>query len=125
MWRPDRGTRNGTAGAPARSGSDGGQYVRDFARHGAGIRSGSTLRRRRSGRTDVAGSRSGTVGDLSRRHDFGRRKGVGDAAIQGSIVVTGMLPQPYLLFLGDERDPAHAKTAFGLRDWARDRCVGE
>ena len=35
------------------------------------------------------------------------------------------LPQPYLLFLGDEIDEAHAKTAFGLRDWARKRCVGE
>ena len=35
------------------------------------------------------------------------------------------LPQPYLLFLGDEMDEAHAKTAFGLRDWARERCVGE
>ena len=35
------------------------------------------------------------------------------------------LPQPYLLFLGDISEPAYAKTAFGLRDWAGDRCVGE
>lgn len=35
------------------------------------------------------------------------------------------LPQPYLLFLGDVTDPGFAKTAFGLRDWARDRCIGE
>lgn len=35
------------------------------------------------------------------------------------------LPQPYLLFLGDTDDPGYAKTAFGLRDWAGDRCVGE
>ena len=35
------------------------------------------------------------------------------------------LPYPYLLFLGDTTEPAYAKTAFGLRDWARDRCVGE
>lgn len=35
------------------------------------------------------------------------------------------LPQPYLLFLGDTTDPGYAKTAFGLRDWAGDRCVGE
>jgi uncharacterized NAD-dependent epimerase/dehydratase family protein len=35
------------------------------------------------------------------------------------------LPQPYLLFLGDVTAPANAKTAFGLRDWARERCVGE
>lgn len=35
------------------------------------------------------------------------------------------LPQPYLLFLGDVTEPAFAKTAFGLRDWAPERCVGE
>ena len=35
------------------------------------------------------------------------------------------LPAPYLLFLGDTVEPGYAKTAFGLRDWARDRCVGE
>ncbi|PSJ38549.1 DUF1611 domain-containing protein [Allosphingosinicella deserti] len=35
------------------------------------------------------------------------------------------LPQPYLLFLGDTIEPGFAKTAFGLRDWARDKCVGE
>lgn len=35
------------------------------------------------------------------------------------------LPQPYLLFLGDTTIPGYAKTAFGLRDWAGDRCVGE
>lgn len=37
----------------------------------------------------------------------------------------GALPTPYLLFLGDTVEPGYAKTAFGLRDWARDRCVGE
>lgn len=36
-----------------------------------------------------------------------------------------VLPTPYLLFLGDVHDPAYAKTAFGLRDWAGERCVGE
>ena len=35
------------------------------------------------------------------------------------------LPQPYLLFLGDVTDPGFAKTAFGLRDWAAERCIGE
>src|SRR6185312_8355762 len=35
------------------------------------------------------------------------------------------LPQPYLLFVGDITVPRFAKTAFGLCDWARDRCVGE
>ena len=36
-----------------------------------------------------------------------------------------VLPQPHLLFLGDVAEPGFAKTAFGLRDWAGDRCVGE
>lgn len=35
------------------------------------------------------------------------------------------VPQPYLLFLGDTTEAAYAKTAFGLRDWAPERCVGE
>ena len=35
------------------------------------------------------------------------------------------LPQPYLLFLGDTVETGYAKTAFGLRDWAPERCVGE
>ena len=39
--------------------------------------------------------------------------------------VSTVLPSPYLLFLGDATVPAYAKTAFGLRDWAGDRCVGE
>jgi uncharacterized NAD-dependent epimerase/dehydratase family protein len=36
-----------------------------------------------------------------------------------------VLPQPHLLFLGDVTEPGFAKTAFGLRDWAGERCVGE
>ena len=36
-----------------------------------------------------------------------------------------VLPSPYLLFLGDVTDPTYAKTAFGLHDWARERCSGE
>ena len=35
------------------------------------------------------------------------------------------LPEPYLLFLGDVTEPDYAKTAFGLRDWAPERCIGE
>jgi uncharacterized NAD-dependent epimerase/dehydratase family protein len=35
------------------------------------------------------------------------------------------LPAPYLLFLGDATEPGYAKTAFGLRDWIPERCVGE
>ena len=35
------------------------------------------------------------------------------------------LPYPYLLFLGDVQEPSYAKTAFGLKDWAPDKCVGE
>jgi uncharacterized NAD-dependent epimerase/dehydratase family protein len=35
------------------------------------------------------------------------------------------LPSPYLLFLGDATEPGFAKTAFGLKDWAPERCLGE
>lgn len=35
------------------------------------------------------------------------------------------LPQPYLLFLGDTTCLQDAKTAFGLRDWAHEHCIGE
>ncbi|HEY2782418.1 MAG TPA: DUF1611 domain-containing protein [Steroidobacteraceae bacterium] len=41
------------------------------------------------------------------------------------VAVTPKLPNKYLLFLGDVNDPGYAKTAFGLRDWAPNRCVGE
>jgi uncharacterized NAD-dependent epimerase/dehydratase family protein len=35
------------------------------------------------------------------------------------------LPQPYLLFLGDVTVRGFAKTAFGLKDWVPQLCVGE
>jgi len=35
------------------------------------------------------------------------------------------LPGPYLLFLGNTTEPGYAKTAYGLRDWAPERCLGE
>ncbi len=35
------------------------------------------------------------------------------------------LPQPYLLFLGDVTEAPYVKTAFGLRDWVPEQCVGE
>ena len=43
----------------------------------------------------------------------------------GALADAIVLPQPYLLFLGDTTEPSFAKTAFGLADWAADRCVGE
>ena len=50
---------------------------------------------------------------------------ISGAAGRGLGANTLVLPQPYLLFLGDTTEPAFAKTAFGLRDWAPDRCIGE
>ena len=35
------------------------------------------------------------------------------------------LRPPYLLFLGRVKSESDAKTAFGLRDWARDACLGQ
>jgi uncharacterized NAD-dependent epimerase/dehydratase family protein len=49
----------------------------------------------------------------------------GAPAVAAPRIQEGGLPQPYLLFLGDTTDPGYAKTAFGLRDWAGDLCVGE
>ena len=48
-----------------------------------------------------------------------------EAEAAASPPPTLALPQPYLLFLGDTVEPGYAKTAFGLRDWAADKCVGE
>src|SRR6185295_2142509 len=42
-----------------------------------------------------------------------------------SAQVIRKLPQPFLLFLGDVSVESQAKTAFGLRDWARQQCIGE
>jgi uncharacterized NAD-dependent epimerase/dehydratase family protein len=39
--------------------------------------------------------------------------------------ITVDVPGPYLLFLGDITEAPYAKTAFGLRDWAPGKCVGE
>ncbi len=36
-----------------------------------------------------------------------------------------VIPEPCLLFLGDTTVAGYAKTAFGLRDWAAERCLGE
>nr|WP_047169335.1 DUF1611 domain-containing protein [Sphingomonas sp. Y57] len=35
------------------------------------------------------------------------------------------LAKPYVLFIGDVEHPAYAKTAFGLRDWVPEACVGQ
>jgi len=43
----------------------------------------------------------------------------------GPATLVVALPAPYLLFLGDVTEAGFAKTAFGLRDWARELCVGE
>lgn len=44
-----------------------------------------------------------------------------DESLAGAL----QLPHPYLLFLGDTTEPGYAKTAFGLADWAPERCIGE
>jgi len=35
------------------------------------------------------------------------------------------LKKPYLLLVGDMENPRNAKTAFGLRDWTPEACVGQ
>lgn len=51
--------------------------------------------------------------------------GVQERTVDRSELPVGQLPQPYLLFLGDTVEAGFAKTAFGLRDWAPELCVGE
>ena len=45
--------------------------------------------------------------------------------VPANDVARFVLPHPHLLFLGDVVEPGFAKTAFGLRDWAGERCIGE
>lgn len=47
------------------------------------------------------------------------------AAVRPTHVTGHKLPAPYLLFLGDTDEAGFAKTAFGLRDWAADKCLAE
>ncbi|HLT91117.1 MAG TPA: DUF1611 domain-containing protein [Woeseiaceae bacterium] len=55
-----------------------------------------------------------------------RRGDRGSAAESVSTGTPGLvLPQPYLLFLADATEARFAKTAFGLRDWAGGKCIGE
>jgi uncharacterized NAD-dependent epimerase/dehydratase family protein len=35
------------------------------------------------------------------------------------------LKKPYLLLIGDMENPVNAKTAFGLRDWTPEACIGQ
>jgi uncharacterized NAD-dependent epimerase/dehydratase family protein len=35
------------------------------------------------------------------------------------------IDKPYLLMIGDTENPLNAKTAFGLRDWALEACIGQ
>ena len=58
---------------------------------------------------------------LRRATDGGLETQVAERAGNSPFV----LPAPYLLFLGDTVEPGYAKTAYGLRDWAPERCVGE
>ncbi|HEY1076548.1 MAG TPA: DUF1611 domain-containing protein [Fontimonas sp.] len=41
------------------------------------------------------------------------------------FATTVVLRRPYLLFLGEATHYSQAKTAFGLRDWAPESCVGQ
>src|SRR5580692_1853158 len=43
----------------------------------------------------------------------------------GSRVNIHGIRKPYLLLIGDEENPRNAKTAFGLRDWVSEACIGQ
>jgi uncharacterized NAD-dependent epimerase/dehydratase family protein len=42
-----------------------------------------------------------------------------------SLMSVAQIRKPYLLLIGDMENPRNAKTAFGLRDWARKDCLGQ
>lgn len=46
---------------------------------------------------------------------------------EGGAAVTGLheIRKPYLLLIGDVENPVNAKTAFGLRDWVPEACLGQ
>ncbi len=50
---------------------------------------------------------------------------IGQAAPSRDSAHTVVLRRPYLLFLGEETLALKAKTAYGLRDWAGDSCIGQ
>ena len=105
-----------------------GKNVTDERRHQRHRRTGNFP----NGAAGIAMIRPRTVG-LSlgvavltdgRRRDVSAVRNVG-AAGAGPASLVLALPAPYLLFLGDVTEAGYAKTAFGLRDWARELCVGE
>ena len=59
---------------------------------------------------------------MSAQRDLDER--AGDRAPQPPANPVTFHP-PYLLFTGDVTEPGYAKTAFGLRDWARDKCLAQ
>ena len=65
------------------------------------------------------------MSDFSRQIPPGRQ---GGQALQGDIGPDAPLTtirKPYLVFLGDVKVPAFAKTAFGVRDWLPEETIGQ
>ncbi len=55
-----------------------------------------------------------------------RDRAAGTAGLAAAAAAAPIAFQaPYLLFTGDVTEPGYAKTAFGLRDWARDKCLAQ
>jgi uncharacterized NAD-dependent epimerase/dehydratase family protein len=54
-----------------------------------------------------------------------RTEGDNESGIKATAHHVINIASPYLLFLGDVTEPGFAKTAFGLRDWAPEKCLGE
>lgn len=69
--------------------------------------------------------RGGLGGDLGRARGERAVSAVPNPIPDASVPTPLSFLSPYLLFLGDTTEPGFAKTAFGLRDWAREKCVGE
>jgi uncharacterized NAD-dependent epimerase/dehydratase family protein len=42
-----------------------------------------------------------------------------------ALMTPHRIKKPYLLLIGDMENPRNAKTAFGLRDWTPEACIGQ
>src|SRR5512138_3863504 len=135
-----RTLRRAAADLPHRAGSRarGGPRATHFQSAIDPVRRADVRTARRSGGTRRSVFRSETVvrpclelgcaGALHAGHARGAQLPVDPQLLEPDRISHRMIvkvPQPYLLFLGDATDERYAKTAFGLRDWASNLCIGE
>jgi uncharacterized NAD-dependent epimerase/dehydratase family protein len=63
--------------------------------------------------------------DASIRAQPDSESSVSNSPFTVSKMLIHNVKRPYLLLIGDMENPRNAKTAFGLRDWVSEACVGQ